>query len=197
MTTDKQIQDLLNKIEELKKQVQDLDKPQFEVGKVYKSPNGLLLYNGDKAYCIGFWRGLFDNDWTLQDSDGEFKPATTEEWKEALINHAKKMGYKEGVTVDRTGIEYWVIKENVEVIINNTFNYNEDNDVLFLGVNVIYYKGKWAKIIEPEKIMVGDNEVGFIDELCYINDFVFTRGDIKALIPANPTLFNKILERMK
>lgn len=194
---DKQKQELLNKIEELKQQVKQLDNPQFEVGKVYKilecnKTIGIAVYN--KTRCnYGFWRG----DWAEYICMGvpnEWQPATTDEWKEALINHAKKMGYCIGTRLEPLdgGSDY--IKNKIFT----EFYYNEPaDDFQMYGVR-IYQRGKWAKIIQPKPIFVG-KEVVFSNDnnTAYINDIGFTYREVEALIPSNPSLFNVILERMK
>lgn len=201
---DKQKQELLNKIEELKQQVQQLDKPQFEVGKVYKKGKSIFMVTeSNNTYIINYGFDYYGEWMNKRDRSivnvyfSEYLPATTNEWKEALINHAKKMGYKEGVTIDKTELK-GMIHCKVSIISSDVFEYLEDKDILLLGKYAIYSNGTWAKIIQPQPIFLGDKEVRFDEEkFAWIDDTHYSKTQIKLLLPLNPTLFNAILERMK
>lgn len=212
MKNDKQKQELLNKIEELKKQVENLDKPQFEMGKPYKLIEDyaclkkgevykIIEYQTNDKFCITVNHIMFgirereEEENYLSPYVEILIPATTDEWKEALINHAKKTGFKEGVWINKKGVSNWI--EDVKLDSNDMFHYNEEIDELMLGMHIIYLKGKWAKILPDEKIYVGDNEVGFDKGFCVINGCCFVQSEIEALLLSNPELFGKILSKMK
>ena len=97
--------------------------------------------NGDYEYKVEFTLFELPTYWEL---------ATEEEVSEALINEAKKRGYKEGVRC-----QFGLIKE---------IRTSETNDFVFkleyytLGIkrkngntDVIFRSGKWAEIIEQSE----------------------------------------------
>ena len=138
---------------------------EFEVGKWYKKSDDWLICITDlspnKSGCSAY--GFYENDWNGSKNWEKsnalclngFKPATDKEVEEALIAHAKKLGFKEGVKF-----------KNIEVGCIQTFEkdlYSSDGDVnvtspesewsAFGGHSnpYIFKDGKWAEIVEEEK----------------------------------------------
>lgn len=157
---------------QLKKQLNDL--PSLEVGKWYKSVGTYLIYcvteiNGDWVVGYGFENGKWvtsketnnkEECWfdLSEDISRWVVPATDKEVETALIAEAKKRGFKEGVLC------------NNSIIKNRKFdNFLFDNRVFFYNSKVnslewrrngvgdsynewtLFYKGKWAEIIEEPK----------------------------------------------
>lgn len=103
----KELNDMTNRIEEFKKQI---EKPEFEVGKWYKSEenkkcHSTLFYctriNEDRMYGYGFVNSEWENDSSIWIADKENNciEATPTEVQEALEKEAVKRGFKEGEKV--------------------------------------------------------------------------------------------------
>ena len=126
----------------------------LEVGRWYKlkdNPKILALYdcfkhhrpyaylfneNGNYEYRVEFSLFELPTYWEL---------ATEEEVREALINEAKKRGYKKGVKC-----KFGII-EDIRTIETNIFDWN--GKYLFVrcingNADIIFRSGKWAEIIE-------------------------------------------------
>ena len=131
-------------------------KTKLEVGRWYKlkdNPKILALYycfkhhspyayifneKGDYVYAQIFSFIELPNHWQL---------ATEEEVSEALINEAKKRGYKEGVRC-----QFGLIKE-IRTIETNDFAFKLEYNTLGIkrkngNADIIFRSGKWAEIIE-------------------------------------------------
>ena len=120
----------------------------LEVGRWYKlkdNPKILALYdcfkhhrpyayifnaNGNYEYRVEFSLFELPTYWQL---------ATEEEVREALINEAKKRGYKKGVKCKFGIIETNIFEWNGKVLLVRCKNGNAD---------IIFKNGKWAEIIE-------------------------------------------------
>ena len=129
----------------------------LEVGKWYKlkdNPKILALYDCFKhhrpyAYIFNE-KGDYEYrvEFSLFESPTYWELATEEEVREALINEAKKRGYKEGVRC-----KFGLIKE-IRTIETNIFDWNgKDFFVRCINGNadIIFKNGKWAEIIEEPK----------------------------------------------
>lgn len=132
----------------------------LEVGNWYKDiSNKYLCYiiscvSEYEFNCYGFDEsGVWFND-TCCYLDGVV-PATNEEVESALIEEAKRRGYKEGVKVNRD-IFNGIISNSVvlgEATHSELWTYFYEHDSLEYFGNTIYRGGKWAEIIsqpEPE-----------------------------------------------
>ena len=123
----------------------------LEVGKWYISEHYLAYYLGDyKCNCIKLSDGAwFENmHHSLSGHLKSYKLATEEEVREALINEAKKRGYKEGVKC-----KFGII-EDIRTIETNIFDWN--GKYLFVrcingNADIIFRSGKWAEIIEQSE----------------------------------------------
>ena len=132
-------------------------KTELEVGRWYRlkdNPEILALYdcfkhhrpyayifneNGNYEYRVEFSLFELPTYWEL---------ATEEEVREALINEAKKRGYKEGVKC-----KFGII-EDIRTIETNIFDWN--GKYLFVrcingNADIIFRSGKWAEIIEQSE----------------------------------------------
>ena len=120
-------------------------KPTLEVGKWYKSHARLVFRTGDDnnyGFCRG---GIWKTDLFCYEVNN-WKLATPEEVKTALVNEAKKRGFKEGVKYSFENCK------NITAIGSLSFNFQgELNDLYFKdSVSFIFKKGTWATIInEP------------------------------------------------
>ena len=145
-------------------------KKELEVGKWYKRPhNSALFYvteilNIDSNHCkvfgfdnVGKW--MPENAKTFPDNDFE---ATPEQIESALINEAKKRGYREGVKCS-----FGIAKSKRTISTNEIiFDTNYGNNVgLCMGMNVIFRDGKWAEIIPEEtKVITMDKAVKILSK---------------------------------
>lgn len=133
----------------LQKFVSEAFETKLEVGKWYKlkdNPKILALYDcfkhhrpyayifnekGDYEYRVEFSLFELPTYWEL---------ATEEEVREALINEAKKRGYKEGVKC-----KFGII-EDIRTLKTNDFEFKRKDG----NSDIIFRNGKWNEIIEEE-----------------------------------------------
>ena len=135
----------------LQKFIPEAFENKLEVGKWYISEHYLAYYLGDyKCNCIRLSDGAwFENmHHSLSGHLKSYKLATEEEVREALINEAKKRGYKEGVKC-----KFGII-EDIRTIETNIFDWN--GKYLFVrcingNADIIFRSGKWAEIIEQSE----------------------------------------------
>lgn len=122
---------------EIKEMHIDCEKKDFEVGKWYKSDCGFgfCLHSGLGRVNLGYWRGNWDV-WNISD---DWRLATFEEVKEVLTKRCKELGLFDG---------------EFECLTSFTTNhkrfiqYLEEDDQLWIGKNLAYEKGKFAKLVE-------------------------------------------------
>ena len=137
----------------LKEFIPEAFENELEVGKWYISEHYLVYYLGNyKCNCIK----LSDGEWienvrhSLSGHLKSYRLATEEEVSEALINEAKKRGYKEGVRC-----QFGLIKE-IRTIETNIFEFKLEYNTLVIkrkdgNADIIFRNGKWVEIIEePE-----------------------------------------------
>ena len=140
----------------------------LEVGRWYKKiwKDGdidLFLIDEINGYYIIFNKTYFRNNENitcgynrysiyeiLNDKRLKLVLATEEEVSEALINEAKKRGYKEGVRC-----QFGLIKE-IRTIETNDFEFKLEYNTLGIkrkngNADVIFRSGKWAEIIEQSE----------------------------------------------
>tara|TARA_R110000772_G_scaffold135231_1_gene243884 strand:- start:181 stop:714 length:534 start_codon:yes stop_codon:yes gene_type:complete len=123
----------------------------LEVGKWYKSNK--CLFNYQLEYDIyGFFKGEWssvDERWAWDNTPCRL--ATPEEVKAALINEAKRRGFKKGVGyISAASIQG-------EGVCSDTFIFLNCSDGQYLYTSgsfaYVYYNGKWAEIITQAKEM--------------------------------------------
>ena len=134
----------------------------LEVGKWYKYNKGgfnwLMCFQSNKEDVnYGFnTSGTWGNSYSIRAT--EWTPATDKEVEEALIKEAKKRGFKEGVNYIAVGEEAGVTSN----LGSGKFRYGVgDKDALCIcGYLRIYYKGKWATIINTITKAEAEKELG-------------------------------------
>ena len=134
----------------LQKFIPEAFKTKLEVGRWYKlkdNPKILALYDCFKhhrpyAYIFNE-KGDYEYrvEFSLFESPTYWELATEEEVSEALINEAKKRGYKEGVKC-----KFGIIEE-IRTIETNDFVFKLEYNTLGIKLK----NGKWAEIIEEPK----------------------------------------------
>lgn len=159
---------LLKQIEELKRQVELLDKPEFKTG-WYKTTIGSIYYleKGEKDWLNGYGIGRDYNQWfdkkCICKQYQIERPATDKEVEEALIKEAKKRGFKEGCVANNSKVHGGIYENNK---LNRGYSFHFIDGGLYYG-NLefndsqfcIFKNGKWAKIIKDEPIKIGGYEV--------------------------------------
>jgi len=119
--------------------------------------------------------------------------ATDEEVLSAFTTYFRSQGFKEGSRFKSAATcSEFIYAE--PLTIDGLGNIKSDrNGLLFKSATLTL-----ATLIEDEKIIVGDEEVKFGDHGSVIfNGFFFDKRDIERLMPINPELFQKILDRLK
>jgi len=138
----------VNNQDELKQWFPEAFKIELEVGKWYESSNFLIMYKGNNK-CISIHKASgnykdddFHTDW--MHTDCNYIKATEQEVKTALINEAKKRGYKNG--------NYECLDTPIFTEKDVLDNYFLEENTLWHGrkgcANVVFQNGKWAIIIE-------------------------------------------------
>lgn len=118
------------------------------VGKWYKKTamgsKYLMVWNGgDITY--GFFDGRYGSDWGFCAIAGA-TPATDKEVETALINEAKKRGFKEGVRFDNA-YETRLYEKGSGLVNKIAFHKWRG---LSSGNQWVFFEGKWATIIEQK-----------------------------------------------
>lgn len=154
--TKEQIREIYKNPELLKELFPDAFETVLEAGKwyfiSYLSMERLFNFSGDydiNNNPLGYGFNS-SNEFIDFDSFGwaynTIQPATNEQVQEALINEAKKRGYKNG-----NHICLYNNITNIET--DNIYSYNAPYNLLNLGskcASVVFVDGKWAEIIETE-----------------------------------------------
>lgn len=137
----------------------------LEVGKWYNKDNSIAFYQGEGVETYGINHTLPDGwivseNWFVEFNGTLDKntPASDKEVEEALIKEAKKIGVKEGVKFKNVGS---ICKNEVVTITDQEIRIGKTHDDGYTGhcvyldnsdlTQVIFYKGKWAEIIEEPK----------------------------------------------
>ena len=134
----------------------------LEAGKWYKSLRAekTLFFMTSKDDCQFNGYGIqYDGNWTnnafiIKDKNRLIE-ATDQEVESALIDEAKKRGFKEGVyfkTASFTGNKFFI---------TNSLKYNSEYNVISqsgAGEGQIFNNGIWAKIIEVKKMSKSEIE---------------------------------------
>ena len=164
MNREEKIKDLQRQADEMNRNwhsLQDqLDElkaaPVSEVGKWYKRDEDIIFvtkFDGKQISFYGYYLGKWvGRDWMYLNTS-VFIEATTEEVETALIEEAKRRGFKEGV------IFYYCNGGSKGIIgefVDETYFY--DNQLRFKG-STIFENGKWAEIITEPKVVVNRYEM--------------------------------------
>ena len=169
--TKEQVLKLANKAEQgctsviesdLKNWFPDVFKTEFKVGTVYKIGKNIFYCTEINECGVLYGYGLFDAKWGERFNDGSLicacnevaaknrlVEASTQEWEAALINEAKKRGYKEGVTIT------WKNKPKlIYTLGDDEFDYLISKNVLVFGNYGVFERGNWAQILPQGKTVV-------------------------------------------
>jgi hypothetical protein len=212
------IEEIKQKIKDLLVEVEQLNQPTtFEVGKVYKNIfSETIAFFSKLGICnYGFYRTVeyWANDIEMSDIN-IWQPATTKEWEAALIEYAKKQGFKAGVTVERSEeflLHCEIDKEDLHYFIglikitSDRFVYYSDEDSLVLDGNYIYFAGQWATVVKEEPLIIGGVEVEIKDNSVKIGKVSYDKFAIKSLLeisrdfnePITTELLTKIISKLK
>ncbi len=169
----------------IEKECPELFKKTLEVGRWYKiidksgqftkNEYALVFFdNNSKHYGFGYINTFITNVMNLRlvlaRNTDEVVLATDQEVKEALINEAKKRGIRFGVKVFRSQEmlnDYDAPNNSKEVLLKKgrDFDFEADNNALFLDGRVIFINGKWAEIIkQPTEIELIKSEIEKLNE---------------------------------
>jgi hypothetical protein len=154
-------------------------KTELEVGKWYKKkdfgklmfcfsgefsnanrhPNYGFSYDGEFSKIIGcFEKELLD-----------YIPATKEEVETALINEAKRRGFKEGVVIKEllSSNIGSLNSENPKKLETNKLTINNNLQFVYCNNLVIFRNGTWAEIIQPKQMTKDEieNALGYEIEI--------------------------------
>jgi len=121
-----------------------------------KTAYGFSHYGNRNKWCSNGNKG-----WSFEDTKNWTK-ATPQEVEVALIEEAKKRGYKKGVVC-----EFGTIKQQREIKTDD-MRYSKKFNILEIGGNAVLQNGIWAEIIQPKKMTQSEIE----KELGYKIDIV-------------------------
>lgn len=138
----------------LKSVYPDAFKKELEVGKWMKTPNGGLYFlkekQGNGFICYGFTptSRTYKEIFVLLNITKDDVEATPQEVEAALICEAKKRGFKKGARY----LSAW--NNEAYCIYPQDLYYNAKKNCLAThdGNKCIFQNGKWATIIQPEKM---------------------------------------------
>ena len=134
----------------LKEFIPEAFENELEVGKWYISERYLVYYLGNyKCNCIK----LSDGKWienvhhSLSCHLKNYRLATEEEVREAIINEAIKRGFKNVGELSLKLVSGEMLKKGYFLTANNKFRYLYVENRLYLDGVEIFYNGKWAEIV--------------------------------------------------
>ena len=141
----------------IEKEVPELFKDKFEIGKWYRGAHWLFCYVGGScrdAEYYGFYQGEWGDSTNGCASFIGLTEATDKEVEEALIAEAKKRGFSLKEGLDIKGVRY---KDTTTI--DSSFVYEKNPNYLWIDENKngyavdIFKDGKWATIIDQPKEM--------------------------------------------
>lgn len=150
-----------------KKQIKALDKGETNVRELFPEvfekelhdntyyiyEDGAIQFNikDGKGYGINsFGTWIEGASWLKHKHNGSFRKATEEEVTTALINEAKKKGFKEGVIYDSLPHSVYVCEKNTKI--NYELGYSEKYNTVYSDIGVLFNNGIWAEIIKPKQM---------------------------------------------
>ena len=149
--TEKQIRKIAVEYDKIREMFPEVFEKELEVGKWYISEYYLVYYLGNyKCNCIELSNGeWYDNIYhSLSGHLKNYRLATEEEVREALINEAIKRGFKNVGELSLKLVSGTMFKKGSFGTVNNKFSYISVENRLYLDSVVIFYNGKWAEIIK-------------------------------------------------
>jgi len=142
----------------LKEKFPEVFKSELEVNRWYKADSGglwfieKLLDNGSEiSYGFGSTGNFYESSKRCKSLN--YTLATESEVKEALINEAKKRGFKEGVSIDNSNLNYNDCGVGNIISKNVGFYYQKDNTLWIKSTSdysanrCIFKNGTWATIL--------------------------------------------------
>jgi len=134
-----------------------------------KDGKGYGISSGDKEWCKAV-------EWLNYSHNGEFTSAFKEQIETALINEAKKRGFKEGMIIHSPGADY-----NATLKAFNRYKYDANaNRLLYfydaLSCVPVFINGIWAEIIEPAIEEIDWSKPGQLLSHKQYNRIVYTDG---------------------
>jgi hypothetical protein len=180
---------------ELRKDVQPPNvEKKFEVGKWYstKTLGNLALY---KEEFDNFFLQKTEVSVAIMNDISAWDLATDSEVLAAFTNYFRSNGFKDGSRFKSAWNNQTIHPYTGSLRIDVFGNIADASN----GCTLFNRKTlTLATLIEEEKIMIGEHEVRFDEfDACYIGAAKFFRNEIGFLLPANPELFQKILDRLK
>jgi hypothetical protein len=123
--------------------------------------NALVLKGDKNDVTCGFWldNNIFFGDGSWINLDKEIKrEATPQEVETALINEAKKRGFKEGCSFNAV-----VFMNSQRQLFNSSgkldFDHFDNNNVIYIDGYAVFENGKWAEILpQPTEMTVEEIE---------------------------------------
>jgi hypothetical protein len=190
----------LEKLEKAKQDIQDkIDKLNSEpklntpkLNKWYKVEGSNMLVfaqeysSHNQVYGYGFW----DDEWCDNNSEStwcdkdELIPATNEEVEAALIKEVKKRGFKKGAKF--FGCHGAEKNKLIEIAGKGIKYVDKSKGHGLTGVyfknSWIFYKGKWAKIVEESKVVINRHvmQVSLVNRIKF-GCAIFCRNRIQEL----------------
>ena len=149
--TEKQIRKIAVEYDKIREMFPEVFEKELEVGKWYISEYYLVYYLGNyKCNCIELSNGeWYDNIYhSLSGHLKNYRLATEEEVREALINEAIKRGFKNVGELSLKLVSGTMFKKGSFGTVNNKFSYISVENRLYLDGVVIFKNGKWAEIIK-------------------------------------------------
>jgi hypothetical protein len=141
--------------------VKESFKPKFKPNTWYKyldDPECILFSknNEDVQETFGFWNSNWGDDWRYDwclENPSQYTEATDKEVLDLFKKELTERGFKEGVKFNSTvgGLIYTFTNEK-DVYFRR---YIDGNFAILQGVNLLYYDGKWAEVIDEAIIVCG------------------------------------------
>jgi hypothetical protein len=142
----------------LKETFPEVFKTELELNKWYKYKLALFYVTNKISNHTNYYNVFgfdVDGNWMTDNATTYFNEnyieATPEEVESALINEAKKRGYKKGVKCYFGTGKYQRIISTDDIIFDTNY---VNNGGLCMGMNVIFTQGNWVEILPQEKTIV-------------------------------------------
>ena len=164
----KKVLEIYNDVEKLKVYYPEAFEKGLEYGRWIKDDSNpmWLTFQINESKKYGF-NGV--GDWFEKDTeydatkDTSNRYATHQEIATALINEAKKRGYKTSITCK------FGLAKDIRTIIFDVFNYSKEDGSLSLGQDIIFINGKWAEIVTPKMTKEQiEKELGYNIEIVWV-----------------------------
>ena len=129
---------------EVKEMHIDCEKKDFEVGKWYRSRYGITARFERPGIGTGYYSLAWGN-WYMQDFKN-WRLATPQEIEEVLTKRCKELGLFDG--------EFECLRRHEKIEGDKSTYYSKRIDSFWIGQNLAYEKGKFAKLVENRKDLI-------------------------------------------